>query len=403
MNTFDAIILGAGPYGLAASAHLRLIEGFALRTFGDPMSFWRSQMPAGMLLRSSWEASHIADPTGSLTLDRYKTVSSNHLPMPVPLNRFVDYGLWFQKNAVPDLDCRKITRVGAEAGGFRVSLEDGEELRTRRFIVAGGIAPFAWRPPEFAALPPSLAGHSSEYADLRPFRGRRVAVIGAGQSALESATLLDEIGAEVEVLARTPHIHWLGWKARFQRLGPASKLLFSWTDVGPAGISRLVSVPAAMRVLPQKWQDSLRKRSIRPAGAHWLVGRCRGVRLTTGTHVTSAIEEGGRVHLTLSDRTVRLVDHVLLGTGYRIDVNRYAFLSPGLRQRLRVVDGFPELEGSFGSSIPGLYFLGAPAARSFGPLMYFVSGTRFASRTLASHLARPQAARESVCEMVATE
>jgi FAD-dependent urate hydroxylase len=403
MSTFDAIILGAGPYGLAASAHLRRIEGFALRTFGDPMSFWRTQMPAGMLLRSSWEASHIADPTGSLTLDRYRTVSSNHLPAPVPLDRFVDYGLWFQKSAVPDLDRRKITSVEAESGGFRVWLEDGEELRARRFIVAGGIAPFAWRPPEFSSLPPSLVGHSSEYANLRPFRGKRVAVIGAGQSALESAALLDEIGAEVEVLARTPHIHWLGWKARLERLGPASKLLFSWTDVGPAGISRLVSVPAAMRVLPQKWQDSLRKRSIRPAGAHWLVGRLKDVRVTTGTRVACAVEEGGRVRLTLSDWTVRIVDRVLLGTGYRIDVNRYAFLSAGLRQRLRVVDGFPELARSFRSSIPGLYFLGAPAARSFGPLMYFVSGTRFASRTLASHLSRPQVVRKSVCEMVATE
>jgi FAD-dependent urate hydroxylase len=399
MSTFDAIILGAGPYGLAASAHLRRIEGFSLRTFGDPMSFWRTRMPAGMLLRSSWEASHIADPTDSLTLDRYKMVGSNHLPAPLPLDRFVDYGLWFQKSAVPDLDRRKITTVEAEPGGFRVSLDDGEELRTRRFVVAGGIAPFAWRPPEFAALPPSLAAHSSEYADLRPFRGKQVAVIGAGQSALESAALLGEIGAEVELLARTPHIHWLGWKARLERLGPASKLFFSWTDVGPAGISRLVSVPAAMRVLPQKLQDSLRKRSIRPAGAHWLVDRLKDVRVTTGTRVTSAIEEAGRARLTLSDSTVRVVDHVLLGTGYRIDVNRYAFLSPRLRRRLRVVDGFPELARSFESSVPGLYFLGAPAARSFGPLMYFVSGTRFASRTLAPHLSRPRVVRESVCEM----
>lgn len=399
MNTFDAIILGAGPYGLAASAHLRHIEGFASRTFGEPMSFWKTQMPAGMFLRSSWEASHIADPEGSLTLDRYRTTSSNHLSSPVPLERFVEYGSWFQKNAVPNLDPRRIVNVEAEGGAFRVFLDDGDELRTRRFIVAAGIAPFAWRPPEFAKLPRELAAHSSEYSDLCQFEGRRVAVVGGGQSALESAALLHEIGARVEVIVRTRQVHWLGWKARLQRLGPLSKLLFSWTDVGPAGISRLVSVPAAMRALPRNLQDSLRLRSIRPAGAHWLVARLRDVRMTTGTRVIAAAESAGRVKLILSNATEREVDHVLLGTGYRVDVNRYSFLSPRVKGQLRSIDGFPELTRSFESSVPGLYFLGAPAGRSFGPLMYFVSGTRFASRTLAAHLSKAQVFRESVCEM----
>jgi hypothetical protein len=399
MNIFDAIILGAGPYGLAASAHLRRIEGFASRTFGEPMSFWKTQMPTGMLLRSSWEASHIADPEGSLTLDRYRTISSNHLCSPVPLERFIEYGLWFQKNAVANLDPRKIANVDAEGGTFRVSLDDGETLRARRFIVAGGIAPFAWRPPEFSTLPGELAAHSSEGSDLRKFEGKQVVVVGAGQSALEYAALLHEIGARVEVIARTRQIHWLGWKARLQRLGPVSKLLFSWTDVGPAGISRLVSVPAALRVLPRKFQDALRLRSIRPAGAHWLVERLREVRITTGMRVIAAEESGGRVKLILSNATEREVDHVLLGTGYRIDVTRYSFLSPRLKDRLRIVNGFPELTRSFESSVPGLYFLGAPAGRSFGPLMYFVSGTRFASRTLAAHLSKTQVVRGSVCEM----
>jgi hypothetical protein len=35
-----------------------------------------------------------------------------------------------------------------------------------------------------------------------------------------------------------------------------------------------------------------------------------------------------------------------------------------------------------------LHFIGATAARSFGPLLYFVAGTEFASRELASYVAR---------------
>lgn len=391
MTILDAVILGAGPYGLAAGAHVRQIKGFDFRVFGEPMSFWNASMPAGMLLRSSWEASHIADPDRLLTLDAYRAVSGNHISAPVSLERFVEYGLWFQKRALPELERKKISCVERDGNSFRVSLDGGEEVRTRRVIIAAGIAFFAYRPQEFRDLPPALAPHTSEHRDLRPFRSKQVAVIGAGQSALETAALLHEAGAEVEVIARTPEIHWLGWKARLQQLGPVGKVFYSWTDVGPAGISRIVSAPYLLRQFPRDVQDKLRKRSIRPAGAHWLPQRLKDVRMTTATQVNSATEDGGRVRLRLSDSTERVVDQVFLGTGYRVDASRYPFLSRRIIQELSVRDGFPQLHGAFESSIPGLHFLGAPAGHSFGPLMYFVSGTRFASRTLQFHLAKSQA------------
>lgn len=393
MNLLDAAVLGAGPYGLAAGAHLREVQGLQFRAFGEPMSFWNASMPAGMLLRSSWEASHIADPDRALTLDAYRKVSGNHISAPVSLERFVEYGLWFQQRALPELERKKISCVERDSNHFRVLLEDGEEVRARRVIIAAGIAFFAYRPPEFRSLPPALASHTSEHRDLRPFQSKQVAVIGAGQSALETAALLHEAGAEVEVIARTPEIHWLGWKARLQQLGPLAKLFYSWTDVGPAGISRIVSAPHLLRQFPRDVQDKLRKRSIRPAGAHWLPQRLQDVRITAGTQVTSAREDGGRVRLRLSGSSERVVDHVFLGTGYRVDVSRYPFLSLRIVQELDVANGFPQLHEGFESSVPGLHFLGAPAGHSFGPLMYFVSGTRFASRTLRSHLAKARVSK----------
>src|SRR3954449_3340920 len=60
-------IVGAGPHGLSAAAHLRH-RGLEPVVFGDPMAFWRDQMPAGMLLRSSPRASSIADPERKLTI-----------------------------------------------------------------------------------------------------------------------------------------------------------------------------------------------------------------------------------------------------------------------------------------------------------------------------------------------
>ena len=83
----------------------------------------------------------------------------------------------------------------------------------------------------------------------------------------------------------------------------------------------------------------------------------------------------------LDDSTTRSIDHVLLGTGYRIDITRHSFLSPGLSS-LQCVNGYPQLAAGFESSVPGLHFLGAPAAWSFGPLMRFVAGTRYSGREL---------------------
>ena len=67
----DVIVIGAGPYGLAAAAHLSA-AGANIRVFGSPMSFWTEQMPKGMLLRSPWGASHISDPKSALTLDAFE-------------------------------------------------------------------------------------------------------------------------------------------------------------------------------------------------------------------------------------------------------------------------------------------------------------------------------------------
>lgn len=381
----DVAIVGAGPYGLAAAAHLRRLNGLSVSIFGEPMRFWRTAMPAGMLLRSAWSASHIADPHASLTLDAYKVSSGNHLAAPISLERFVDYGLWYQRAAVPDVDPRNVSSIEPRAGKFQVKLEDGSDFLASRVIIAGGISAFAARPAAFDHIPSALVTHTSEAQDLSRFANKRVIVIGGGQSALESAALLHEMGAGVEVLLRRPRVHWLGWKDRLRPLGPASQMLFSPTDVGPAGVSRLVAAPDLFRRFPRSVRTRLRVLSTRPAGARWLRDRLNGVPLSTRTTVTSALPVNGHIKLTVSDNTTRLADHVILGTGYRVDVARYRFLGPGILAQLQVVDGFPVLGPALESSVPGLHFLGAPAAWSYGPLMCFVSGTKYAANALVRH------------------
>lgn len=386
MNRCDVAILGAGPYGLSAAAHLRTVKGLDVHSFGEAMSFWQQKMPVGMLLRSGWVASHIASPNESLTLEAFKEATCNHFSSPVPIDRFIDYGLWYQRQAVPHLDRRRIVRIEPQAKGFGLILEDGEAILARRLVVAAGISSFAWRPPQFANLPSSLASHTSEHREFEEFKGKQVLVVGAGQSALESAALLHEAGAEVEIVARAKQIRWLGGllsRTIHAGLGPKlAKILYAPTDVGPAGISQIVARPDLVRRFPRPVQDWLRKRSIRPAGARWLVARLQNVPTKLGHSLVSAVPVGERVKAKLDDGHDRTVDHIFFGTGYRVNVAKYDFLSPRIAQSISTFQGYPRLREGFESSVPGLHILGAPAIWSFGPLMQFVVGTHYASSAL---------------------
>jgi thioredoxin reductase len=386
MTKVDVAIVGAGPYGLSAARHLRTVQGLEVRVFGEPMSFWQDTMPAGMFLRSNWTATQIADPAHSLTLEAYQARFGHKFHLPVPIERFVEYGLWYQSQAVPDVDRRKVVRVESDPYGFRLTLADGETLLARRAVVAAGIGAFPRRPAEFAGLPGELASHTSGHRNFLPFSGKQVLVLGSGQSALESAALLHESGAQVEVFGRANHINWLqGWtsKALHHRLGPSiRKLLYAPTDVGPAVLSQLCARPDLLKHLPRYWQDRLRKRAVRPAGARWLVDRLQTVPIRLGRTVASVSTVGDKIKVRFDNGAERTVDHVLLGTGYQIDISKYDFLAPQLAQSIARSNGFPKLRPGMETSVPGLHILGAPGVWSFGPLLQFVSGAGYASRSL---------------------
>jgi hypothetical protein len=382
----NVAIVGAGPHGLSAAVHLRR-AGVEAQVFGDAMSFWRG-MPQGMFLRSNWSATNIAEPVGELSLDAYQRETGERFGSPVPLDRFIDYGMWLQRRAVPDLDGRLVSRLDRESGGFSLELAGGERVSARRVIVAAGIAPFVERPAGFDNLRRDRVSHTAEHTDLSRLRGQRVAVIGGGQSALESASLANEAGAEVEVFVRRSNVIWLKAYSPKNRLGPLGPILYAPTDVGPLWYSRLVAVPELFSRLPRRTQSRIAYRSIRPACSNWVRVRLDDVELHMGTAVVGAREDDRGLELTLDTGATRRFDHVLLGTGYRVDVARYPFLTPGIIAALQRVNGYPVLRRGLESvSIPKLHFVGAPAAWSFGPTMRFVSGSWYCGRSVAQHVA----------------
>src|SRR6185437_7535375 len=238
----------------------------------------------------------------------------------------------------------------------------------------------------------SVRSHAYDHDDLGGFAGRHVAVIGSGQSALECAALLRERGAAVEVLARAAAVRWLpddtapvvpvmgrDWRPTIP-LPP--------TDVGGRVTGWAAAMPDVFRRLPGRMQPDMAFRAIRPAGSGWLRPRLSDVPITCGVAVSDARADNGRVTLDLSDGGTRTVEHVLLGTGYRVDVRHYPFLGPEVASSIAVAGGgYPVLGPGLESSVPGLHFMGAAAAHSFGPIMRFVVGTWYSAPAVARRVA----------------
>ncbi|MFI5530925.1 FAD-dependent oxidoreductase [Kitasatospora sp. NPDC051853] len=386
-------VVGAGPYGLATAAHL-LGHRVPVRVLGEPMESWRERMPTGMYLKSSPSASSLSDPAGRYRLADFRAAEGRGPggpADPVPVEEFVRYGLWFQQACVPDLERTAVRSVEAGRAGFRIALADGEEFTSARVVLATGLAPFPHLPAGLAPLVAAgLASHSCEHRDLAGLAGRRVAVLGAGQSALESAALLREAGAEPTVVARTGRLLFgeppgTGGPAVRRLVKPGSPLGPGWS------LLAFARGPAAFRQLPDHTRLQLVRTVLGPSGAWWLRERVEGrVPVLLGRTLRSAEERSGAVRLTLgrpggATETLE-ADHLLAATGYRVDLDRLPLLGPGTRRALRLLEGSPRLDADFQSSVPGLYFTGLAAAATFGPVLRFVCGTGHAARRIAGAL-----------------
>lgn len=394
-DELEVAIVGAGPYGLSIATHLRAAK-VPFRIFGSPMSLWQS-MPRGMILKSQGFASNLSSPDQSHTLEDY--CAATDLPymrsgLPIPRDTFLGYGMWFRRELVPDVEETLVTQVARKNGGFEIALARGERVLARNVVVAIGVAHFARVPDNLAALPAAVCTHSSAHDDLAAFRGKKVVVIGAGQSALESAALLNEQGACVQLFARGPSIIW-----NRPALPPSRPVIQRLREphggLGPGWRSWVISEhPELWWPLPEATRVKRVKTAFGPAGASWLFDRVNErFPVTVGQTIVRADAVDGGVRLAFAGpggTSCQLtVDHVIAATGYRPDVRRLEFLDTSLRSALRTVADAPAVDRNFQSSVPGLYFIGAAVAPSYGPVMRFVYGAQFAATTVTRQLARP--------------
>ena len=353
-------------------------------------------MPAGMLLKSDGFASSLSAPGPDHSLAAWckaRGVAYDDLSIPVRLDTFLDYGLDFQRRFVPMLEPRTVDRLEAAEGGYRLTLDDGQQAVARRVILAVGITHFHQAPETLAALPADLCTHSSAHADVDRFRGCDVTVIGAGSSAVDLALHLAGAGARTRLVARRQIIRF-GSRPSGKPRSRWSRLRHPTSGLGPGLRSRAFSdAPDLFRRLPGSARLEIVRRHLGPSSPWHLRDAFESkVEVLTGHAVTGAEARSNRVRLQLaSDAGASEVetDHVIAATGYRADLERLGFIAPDLRRRIRTLGDAPVLSSGFESSAPGLYFVGNAAAVSFGPLMRFMFGADFAARRVSSRLVRP--------------
>ncbi len=383
---YDVVVVGAGPYGLAAAAYL-LRRNLKVAVFGKPMSFWRESMPRGMYLRSAPWASSIGDPQKRFGLEQFAQASSQPLPNPLPIQMFIDYGLWFQKQAVPNVDETFVTSIEREGGRFQLTLEDGRHVSSLAVVMAIGLAFYDSRPEEYAALPAEMISHSMEHGNFDRFAGKRVLVVGRGQSAVESAALLNEAGASVHLISRGP-IAWIPpdrERSLYEKIRrPTTGLFFGWKYWFHEHL------PYQLHWLPKDRKERFVGSSLSPLASDWLRARVIGkVALHEGDLPKNVEAVKDHVELQLASGEVVKVDHVLLATGYQGDIKRISLLHPELRDAIQPdAHNTPALNPWFESSVPGLYFVGVTSLWSFGPLYRFVCGSAAAGARVSGAVAR---------------
>jgi len=358
------------------------------------MHSWSHHMPRAMHLKSEGFASSLFDPEDSFTLEAYcaeKGVPYGDIGVPVPIETFIAYGLEFQQRWVPQVENVEIASLGESGGGFELTSSEGETVRARRVVVAAGIVRFAYLPPLLSAASRSAVSHSSQHSDLSGFKGRKVAVLGAGASAVDIAALLLKVGADVELIARRQSIEFHDPpnepRPLLQRLmAPRSGLGIGWR-------SRMCTdLPLVFHAMPQSLRVRAVERHLGPSSCWFVRDAVDGhVPMHLGVTIAdlSTLDGSVRLEIRQPGRESRYLefDHVIAATGYRAAVSRLTFINESLQSRLRKTVEAPKLDRHFESSVPGLFFIGAAAANSFGPLLRFAYGARFAARRVAARLA----------------
>ena len=147
-----------------------------------------------------------------------------------------------------------VTALDRRSDGFELRLANGEGLRAKTVVIATGLSHAEYMSPELAQLPEELRSHSGVHQDLSRFRGRDVVVVGAGQSALETAAQLNEESARASLFVRGASVSW-------NREAPPLEQRSLWQRIRRPELALNRAQNMILRQCPDVFYHSLNKRA----------------------------------------------------------------------------------------------------------------------------------------------
>ena len=378
----DVLIIGAGPFGLAMSVYARHL-GIDHVIVGKPMDFWQANMPEEMYLRSGCDW-HL-DPLDVHTIDRFlrtQDLTSADVE-PLSLKFYLTYAQWFQEQkqieAIPRF-VQQLDHIHNGRNRFRATMDEGHTIEARHVVIALGFKHFRNLPPELVELlPRGRYSHTCDLVDFNNLKEKRCLIIGGRQSAFEWAALLSEAGAS--------RVH-MSYRHDSPSFAEAD-----WSWIKPL-VDAQVENPGWFRHLPQEEKVALNDRFWAVGRLHvepWLEARVMTETVTRWpkTQVVACDElPTGELAVTLDNRNVLSVDHVILATGYKVQINQVPFLAQGnILDTLATRNGYPILDEHFQTSLPGLFITSMLATQDFGLFFAFTVSVGASAKIIGQTIA----------------
>jgi cation diffusion facilitator CzcD-associated flavoprotein CzcO len=311
----DVVIIGGGMCGLVAWLALwtggvrraRVLDRSAEGREGPWLTYARMET-----LRSPKTLTGPAFGHGALTFQAWYRAqfgqgaweALDKIPRPM----WMDYLRWYRKVlAVPVENGVSVDRVAPEGDLLRLSVSGAEETQilTRKLVFATGRDGTGGPniPAFMTGLPRRFWAHSADEIDFARLRGKRVAVIGVGASAVDNAAEALEHGA-----AEVRHL------IRRREMPTINKMM----GIGSYGFT------AGYAALPDAWrwrfmQYSFATQTPPPHGSTLRVSRHPNAYFHFGKETTRIDRRGDAVEIGFADGSGYEADFVILGTGFNID------------------------------------------------------------------------------------
>ncbi|MDH2327157.1 NAD(P)/FAD-dependent oxidoreductase [Cereibacter sp. SYSU M97828] len=355
-GVLDVAVIGGGVMGLVALAALQRVGIVNTRAFdrapagreGPWITYARMET-----LRTRKEAAGPALGLPSLTFRAWFEAQFGQAAWDemglIPRQQWMEYLVWYRRMLnLPVKNDAPVTSVTPK-GPLVELVAGGETVLARRVVIATGLdglgAPTM--PPVAARVPRRFVAHGADMIDMAALAGKRVAVVGAGASAMDNAAAALEAGAaSVDIFIRRPDIPRVD----------------KFTGIGSQGMTQgYMGLPDAT-----KWAFMVEgERAQIPPPRHSVlrVSRHANARFHLSSPILDLAEESGAVAVT-TPKGRYPVDFAIFATGFSVDFAQ--------RPEFAALDGRVRLWRDAYVPPPGLEHEGIGAMPYLGPAFEFL-------------------------------